>query len=76
MPNYALICSRCGNKLPEEVMTIAERERMFCNKMDCGGELTNDYARHQSSNFQLKGGDWPGKMNALETKILKERNID
>ena len=76
MPNYALVCSRCGNKLPEEVMTFAEREKAFGPKMDCGGELENDYDRHGSASFQLKGGDWPGKLNALENKIMKERNID
>ncbi len=76
MPIYALTCTRCGRKLRELTATMAEREEMRCPKMDCSGELENDYARHDTSSFQLKGADWPGQENRLAGKIMRERNID
>ena len=74
MPSYVLICTICHKTLDEMIRTIAERETMTC---ECGGELTNDYERMKTGpGFTLKGGNWPGKANLLEGKILRERNSD
>ncbi len=76
MPVYALICTRCERKLREVTATMADRADMRCPTKDCGGELTNDYARHTSSHFQLTGNDWPGKEHKLAGKIMRERHLD
>ena len=72
MPAYVLICSECEGTLPELVCSIAEREAMRCP--DCGAGLTNDYLRQGTSNFQLKGGGWPGKAVKMENDIVRERD--
>jgi predicted nucleic acid-binding Zn ribbon protein len=72
MPSYCLICNDCEATMPEFVATIAEREKMTCP--DCGGSLSNDYARHETSNFSLKGGNWPGKSIKLGNRIMRERD--
>jgi hypothetical protein len=47
-----------------------ERSLLRCKK--CGGELENDYARHKSASFTLKGDNWPGKAVKLENHLIKE----
>ena len=74
MPAYVLICEDCGNKLEEVVCSVADRDTLSCEV--CTGHLTNDYSRMATSNFQLKGMDWPGKQIALEGQILRDRNKD
>jgi predicted nucleic acid-binding Zn ribbon protein len=71
MPLYALICEKCGRALEETVMKISERDSARCPDKKCRGKLTNDYTRHETSNFQLKGGDWPSKNFKLEKAIMR-----
>lgn len=75
MPLYALVCTKCGRQLPETVMTIPQREKARCPDKKCRGKLTNDYGRHETSNFALKG-EFPGKSIKLENQIMRERYKD
>ena len=76
MPLYACVCTKCDRPLEEFVATVSQRERMRCPDPKCQGKLTNDYSRIKTSNFSLKGSNWPGKQIALEGQIMKNRNAD
>ena len=76
MPIYVTECEKCGRKLEEFTSTMAEREEMRCPSGACGGELQNDYSRMNTSNFQLTGLGWPGKVNKMENDILRDRHKD
>jgi len=72
MPTYVLICTECNWILPEVTCSIPDREQLHCPECGCYDSLTNDYARQESSSFQLNGKGWPGKDGRLEAKIMKD----
>ena len=71
MPTYVLVCSECGFRVAECLLTMKERAEAFCTECGCADSLTNDYSRQTTSHFQLKG-QWPGKLHTLENKLLKD----
>jgi predicted nucleic acid-binding Zn ribbon protein len=71
MPLYALVCRSCGRKLAEVAMSISERGEARCPGRKCGGELENDYTRHSTATFTLKGNGWPSKAMRIEKAMLK-----
>ena len=72
MPNYTLICSEplCGAKMREMTCTMTERGELYCPSCGCYDTLVNDYARHKTASFTLKGDNWPGKHARTEKAML------
>jgi hypothetical protein len=73
VPSYTLICSEplCGKKMPEIFCTMTERGELYCPGCGCFNTLVNDYARHKSAAFTLKGDNWPSKMLRTEKAMLE-----
>ncbi len=70
MPTYVLTCEACERpRLGEFVGRYADRQRIRCAQ--CGGVLVEDYSRHKTAGFSLRGDNWPGKMNQIEQAMLK-----